>query len=123
MKQLDAADLDRLPGIRIREGAPLELPHILVLFDDPNDTVFGPLDVQSMGFKELYDFDLMQGSGHLTGFAINNETVRQSIFQALADLIDPDTYGATPHANLSQAIKRINVGYAVYFNRKGKRGI
>jgi hypothetical protein len=37
--------LDRLPPrIRIREGAPLELPHILVLFDDPNDTVFGPLD-------------------------------------------------------------------------------
>lgn len=85
--------LDRLPPrIRIREGAPLELPHILVLFDDPNDTVFGPLDEQSMGFKELYDFDLMQGSGHLTGFAINNEAVRQSIFKALADLIDPDTF-------------------------------
>jgi hypothetical protein len=85
--------LDRLPPrIRIREKAALELPHILVLFDDPNDTVFGPLDEQSMGFEELYDFDLMQGSGHLTGFAINNEDVRQSIFQALADLIDPDTF-------------------------------
>ncbi len=45
-----------------------------------------------MGFEELYDFDLMQGSGHLTGFAINNEAVRQNIFQALADLIDPDTF-------------------------------
>lgn len=85
--------LDRLPPrIRIRENAALELPHILVLFDDPNDTVFGPLDEQSMGFKELYDFDLMQGSGHLTGFAINNEAVRQDIFQALADLIDPDIF-------------------------------
>ena len=85
--------LDRLPPrIRIREGAPLELPHILVLFDDPDDTVFGPLDEQSMGFRELYDFDLMLGSGHLTGFAINNETVRQNIFKALADLIDPDTF-------------------------------
>lgn len=85
--------LDRLPPrIRIREKAALELPHILVLFDDPNDTVFGPLDEQSMGFEELYDFDLMQGSGHLTGFAINNEEVRQNIFKALADLIDPDTF-------------------------------
>jgi REP element-mobilizing transposase RayT len=27
----------------------------------------------------------------------------------------------TPHANLSQAIKWINVGYAVYFNRKRRR--
>ena len=29
----------------------------------------------------------------------------------------------TPHANLSQAIKWINFGYCVYFNRKGKRAI
>jgi hypothetical protein len=85
--------LDRLPPrIRIREGATLELPHILVLFDDPNDTVFGPLDELSMGFEERYDFDLMLGSGHLTGFAINNEEVRQNIFQALENLIDPDTF-------------------------------
>lgn len=85
--------LDRLPPrIRIREQAALELPHILVLFDDPNDTVFGPLDEQSMGFKECYDFDLMQGSGHLTGFAINNEEVRQNIFEALANLINPETF-------------------------------
>jgi len=27
----------------------------------------------------------------------------------------------TPHANLSQAIKWINVGYSVYFNRKRRR--
>lgn len=85
--------LDRLPPrIRIREGAPLELPHILVLFDDPTDTVFGPLDEQSMGFEEVYDFDLMLGSGHLTGIAINNEDVRQNIFQALENLIDPDIF-------------------------------
>jgi hypothetical protein len=85
--------LERLPPrIRIREGAPLELPHILVLFDDPNDTVFGPLDEQMMGFEELYDFDLMQGSGHLTGFAINNEVVREGIVNALADLIDPEIF-------------------------------
>ncbi len=85
--------LDRLPPrIRIREGASLELPHILVLFDDPNDTVFGPLDEQSMGFEEVYDFDLMLDSGHLTGFAINNEAVREQIFAALADLIDPDIF-------------------------------
>ena len=85
--------LDRLPPrIRIREGASLELPHILVLFDDPNDTVFGPLDEQMMGFEELYDFDLMLDSGHLTGFTINDEAVREGILSALADLIDPDIF-------------------------------
>ena len=36
--------LDRLPPrMKIREGAPLELPHILVLIDDPQRTVIEPL--------------------------------------------------------------------------------
>lgn len=85
--------IDRLPPrIRIREGAPIECPHILVLFDDPNDTVFGPLDEQVMGFEEVYDFDLMKGSGHLTGFAIKDPEVRDGIMRALKDLIDPDVF-------------------------------
>ena len=50
--------LDRLPPrICIREKAPLECPHILVLFDDPNDTVFGLLDEQLENFKKIYDFN------------------------------------------------------------------
>lgn len=85
--------IDRLPPrIRIREKAPLECPHILVLFDDPNDTVFGPLDAQMMDFEEVYDFDLMMDSGHLTGFSINDTEVRDGIIQALKDLIDPDVF-------------------------------
>ena len=85
--------IDRLPPrIRIRENAPLECPHILVLFDDPNDTVFGPLDEQMMDFEEVYDFDLMMGSGHLTGFAINDSEVRDGIMKALKDLIDPEVF-------------------------------
>jgi len=85
--------LDRLPPrIRIREGAPLECPHILVLFDDPNDTVFGPLDEQIMGFEEVYDFDLMMGSGHLTGLAITDDAVQSNIMQALKNLIDPEIF-------------------------------
>lgn len=85
--------LDRLPPrIRIRQGAPLECPHILVLFDDPNDTVLGPLDAQVMHFEEVYDFDLMLDSGHLTGLAINDEKVREQIMQALRNLVEPETF-------------------------------
>ncbi|MDY6867342.1 MAG: DUF1015 domain-containing protein [Chloroflexota bacterium] len=85
--------LDRLPPrIRIRKAAPLECPHILVLFDDPNDTVIGPLDEQVMHFEEVYDFDLMLDSGHLTGLAVNDEEVHLQIMQALKNLIDPETF-------------------------------
>ncbi len=85
--------LDRLPPrIRIREKAPLECPHILVLFDDLNDSVFGPLDAQVMHLEEVYDFDLMLGSGHLTGLAVTDENVRERILSALRELINPETF-------------------------------
>ncbi len=85
--------LDRLPPrIRIRENAPLECPHILVLFDDPNDTVFGPLDEQMMTFEEVYDFDLMLGSGHLRGLTLKDEDCKQHIAQALEELVEPETF-------------------------------
>ncbi|HEY3473541.1 MAG TPA: DUF1015 domain-containing protein, partial [Anaerolineales bacterium] len=58
--------VDRLPPrIRIREGATLELPHILVLIDDPNRTVIEPLTAAKSSLEKLYDFELMLGSGHL----------------------------------------------------------
>jgi len=93
IRSTEGTILDRLPPrIRIRKNAPLECPHILVLFDDPNDSVFGPLDEQVMQFEEVYDFDLMLDSGHLTGLALNDETVRTGILQTLQNLIDPETF-------------------------------
>ena len=48
--------VDRLPPrIKIREGALLELPHILVLIDDPNRTVIEPLGAAKSKFQKLYD--------------------------------------------------------------------
>ena len=44
--------VDRLPPrIKIREGATVELPHILVLIDDPNRTVIEPLATQNPNSK------------------------------------------------------------------------
>ena len=51
--------LDRLPPrIRVREQAPIELPHIMVLIDDPEQTVIEPLFDADLPI--LYDFELMQ---------------------------------------------------------------
>jgi hypothetical protein len=85
--------LDRLPPrIRIREKATLELPHILVLFDDPNDTVFSKIDEHLVQYDKLYDFDLMLGSGHLSGYALDEEAMEMHILQSLKKLIDPETF-------------------------------
>ncbi len=62
---------DRLPPRqRIRRGAPVELTHILILIDDPDRTVLEPLAAKADALRKLYDFDLMQGGGHLAGFAV-----------------------------------------------------
>lgn len=85
--------LDRLPPrIRIRENAALECPHILVLFDDPQDTVFSFIDAQIASYPTAYDFELMLGSGHLKGLVLNDEKTQAHIFQALNGLINPEHF-------------------------------
>jgi len=79
--------------MKIREGALLELPHILVLIDDPNCTVIEPLGVAKSELEKLYDFDLMLESGHLTGYAVNREFETQ-VVGALRGLADPKTFAA-----------------------------
>jgi hypothetical protein len=93
--------LERIPPrVRIRSGAPLELPHILVLIDDPKRTVIEPLVAARRGFRRLYDFDLMLSSGHLTGYSIDQEHSQAQVITALAKLADPEAfagrYGLAP---------------------------
>ena len=60
---------DRLPPrVKIRENAPLELPHVLVLLDDPEFTVIEP--AYSAASDLLYDFELMEKGGHLRGWSL-----------------------------------------------------
>lgn len=82
--------LERIPPrVRIRSGAPLELPHILVLIDDPERTVIEPLVAARDHMQMLYDFDLMLGSGHLTGFFTADAVMQEQVVAALARLADP----------------------------------
>lgn len=58
--------LERIPPRqRIRENASLELPHVLLLCDDPEQQLLGSIHVDSL--PVVYDFDLMEGGGHITG--------------------------------------------------------
>lgn len=86
--------VDRLPPrMKIREGATVELPHILVLIDDPNRTVIEPLGTAKSEFETLYDFDLMLDSGHLAGYAVDAE-YESKVVDSLRGLADPDTFAA-----------------------------
>ena len=58
------------PRVRVRQDAPIELPHVMLLIDDPERTVIEPMTAQSGSMEKLYDFDLQQGGGHLTGWKL-----------------------------------------------------
>lgn len=86
--------VERLPPrIKIRQGAALELPHILVLIDDPHHTVIEPLSADKSTLEKLYDFDLMLDSGHMAGYAVNKAHENQ-VIEALRGLARPETFTA-----------------------------
>jgi len=85
--------LNRLPPrMRIRKEAPLELPHILVLIDDPEDRVIGTIEAQKTDLPVAYDFDLMQNSGHLCGRLVDDDALEESVIHNLEVLASPDVF-------------------------------
>jgi hypothetical protein len=85
--------VERLPPrMRIRQGAALELPHILVLIDDPGRSVIEPVGEIKGQFKKLYDFELMAGSGHLAGYLLNEAQCEKWVIPALEKLADPQAF-------------------------------
>lgn len=88
------------PRLRIREGAAVELPHILVLIDDPEETVIEPLTAQVEKLPLLYDTDLMLGGGHISGRLVSEEKEIMGVLEALTALSDKAAfekkYGSKP---------------------------
>jgi len=66
--------LERIPPrVQIRRGAMLEMPHIMILIDDPEKTVIEPVAQKAAdAYNVAYDFDLMQGGGHVKGYFIDS---------------------------------------------------
>lgn len=102
--------VDRLPPrIKVRQGAAFELPHILVLIDDPTHTVIEPLSKAKSNLEKLYDFDLMLDSGHLAGYAVNNDLENQ-VVAALRNLAKPETFAAKYDVNKDEPVLLFAMG-------------
>ena len=57
------------PRMKLLEGAALEFPHVLLLCDDPKDTIVKA--AATVKGEKVYDFDLMADGGHITGWVIS----------------------------------------------------
>jgi uncharacterized protein (DUF1015 family) len=88
IRATEATVLERIPPrVMIRKDASLELPHIMLLIDDPEESVIEPLSEKTDDFTKVYDFDLMQQSGHIKGYALDSHTIAL-IQESLAKLVE-----------------------------------
>jgi hypothetical protein len=85
--------VERLPPrMRIRRGAVLELPHIMLLLDDPGRTAIEPIYASRERLPKLYDFDLMLGSGRVQGWKVADPGMVGRLAEALGILADPAAF-------------------------------
>jgi len=86
--------IERLPPrIKIRENASLELPHVMLLIDDPQKSVIEPIAEKAESLQKVYDFDLMMKSGHIKGYKVEDEETVSNVLSSLEKLADPDNFG------------------------------
>ncbi len=80
------------PRIGVRRGAPLELPHIMLLIDDPGDSVLWRFSGRT---PDAYDHDLMAGGGHIRGGFVGASEM-EDVNAALNELLAHKNRSAAP---------------------------
>ncbi len=81
------------PRVAVRKNAPIELPHVMLLADDPDRTVIEPLASRTGEMEPLYDFPLMEGGGRIKGWRLQEDQKAQ-VQSALLSLADPAAFQA-----------------------------
>ena len=88
---------DRIPPrVRIRRGACLEMPHILILIDDPENKLIEPIfaEVLESGTVPVYDASLMEHGGRITGYRLPGRKYFPKVRAEIAKLADPKSFCA-----------------------------
>ena len=62
------------PRVKIRESALIEMPHVMMLINDPENNVIKAA-AKAKGATPLYDFDLMQNGGHIVGWELDRDAI------------------------------------------------
>ena len=108
IRATEATVIERIPPrVAIRRNASLELPHVMLLVDDPSDNVFSALRDKKIS-DAIYDFELMMGGGHITGCMLSDAD-KENVSAALDALITPEAM-AEKYGNSSLAPLLFAVG-------------
>lgn len=74
------------PRAAVRRAAMIESPHIMLLINDENDSVIGPLHEHRDKLNKIYDFQLMKGGGRIEGWLAEGNRYIQQVTNALENL-------------------------------------
>ena len=83
--------LERIPPRqRVRKDAAVELPHVLMLCDDDEKSLIEPIMAVRDTLPVLYDFDLMEQGGHISGRLVQGAVAAEfdKRFAAFAASVD-----------------------------------
>ena len=61
------------PRVKIRRNAPLEIPHVMLFVNDPENKLLGSLSFKRNELFKAYDFWLMQNGGAIAGYIVKGE--------------------------------------------------
>ena len=129
IRATEATVIERIPPrVAIRKDAPIELPHVMLLIDDPDKTVIEPLSAESCP-DVAYDTELMLNGGAIVGRFLS-DSAKASVSNALDALITPEAmekrYGDSSLAPLLFAVGDGNHSLAtaktIYENLKSTIG-
>ena len=91
------------PRVKIRENAPLELPHIMILIDDDKKQIIENLKNKVSEDDIVYDFDLMKNGGHIKGYLLNEETMDE-VDKGLKELADKEVFAKKYDVNNKEVL-------------------
>lgn len=98
------------PRLRVRQKAAVELPHIMLLIDDPDCTVIEPLMAVKNRYQQIYDTELMQKGGHISGWLIPEGEITDDIMLKIEQLAEPETFRERYHLKEDYPLLNFAVG-------------
>lgn len=107
IRATESTVIERIPPrLKVRKDADIEVTHVMILIDDEKNSVIEPIGDIKNSLTMLYDTDLMKGSGHITGYLIDNNELKSQIDDSLYNLLDTTSkkYNLSKNETLLYAI-------------------
>ncbi|MGN0975170.1 MAG: DUF1015 domain-containing protein [Gemmiger sp.] len=98
------------PRLKVRRGATLETPHVMMLADDPEQRLIEPVAACKDRLPKVYDGELMLGGGHITGWAVEDPALIARIGEAVRALGSAVRFDAQYPAAAGRAPMTLAVG-------------